>query len=223
MSTATATASQTITPQPTLPASIASCIPDDAQRESALVVGIVDGDTIDVRMHGQVVRVRYIGIDTPERGEMMFNQAAAYNQTLVHNKTVTLVRDQSETDQFDRLLRYVIAGDTFVNYELVDQGYAGASAYPPDTACADVLEAAEGQAQTAGRGLWMPTPVPFIPLPTSGGGNNAENCHPSYPGVCIPPPPPDLDCPQISYTDFTVLPPDPHRFDGDDDGVGCES
>jgi micrococcal nuclease len=222
-STATATASQTLTLQPTLPVSIASCIPDDVPRETALVVGIVDGDTIDVLVDGQVVRVRYIGIDTPERGETLFNQAAAYNQTLVYNKTVTLVKDQSETDRFDRLLRYVIAGDTFVNDELVDQGYAGASVYPPDTACADDFAAAQRQAQSAGRGLWMPTPVPFIPLPTSGGGSNAGSCHPSYPGVCIPPPPPDLDCPQISYRDFTVLPPDPHGFDGNHDGVGCES
>ena len=48
-------------------------------------------------------------------------------------------------------------------------------------------------------------------------------CSASYPTVCIPPPPPDLDCGEISYTNFTVYEPDPHRFDGDNDGVGCES
>ena len=36
------------------------------------------------------------------------------------------------------------------------------------------------------------------------------------------PPPPDLDCPDIPYRNFTVLPPDPHRFDADNDGIGCE-
>jgi micrococcal nuclease len=40
--------------------------------------------------------------------------------------------------------------------------------------------------------------------------------------VCIPPPPPDLDCGDIPYKRFRVLPPDPHRFDGDNDGIGCE-
>ena len=50
-----------------------------------------------------------------------------------------------------------------------------------------------------------------------------SNCSPSYPGVCIPPPPPDLDCGDIPYRNFTVLQPDPHRFDGDKDGIGCES
>ena len=49
-------------------------------------------------------------------------------------------------------------------------------------------------------------------------------CSPAYPSVCIPPPPPDLDCGDIPHRRFTVLPPDPHRFDGNDnDGVGCES
>lgn len=56
------------------------------------------------------------------------------------------------------------------------------------------------------------------PMPTS-----RPNCHASYPSVCIPPPPPDLDCPNISYRRFKVLPPDPHNFDADHDGVGCEN
>jgi PKD repeat protein len=48
-------------------------------------------------------------------------------------------------------------------------------------------------------------------------------CDPSYPGLCIPPPPPDLDCDNISARNFRVLPPDPHRFDDDNDGIGCPS
>jgi endonuclease YncB( thermonuclease family) len=48
-------------------------------------------------------------------------------------------------------------------------------------------------------------------------------CDPSYPTVCIPPPPPDLDCDEIPYNNFKVLPPDPHRFDRDKDGIGCET
>ncbi len=50
-----------------------------------------------------------------------------------------------------------------------------------------------------------------------------NNCDPSYPDVCIPPYPPDLDCGEIRYTNFYVLQPDPHGFDGDKDGIGCES
>ena len=50
-----------------------------------------------------------------------------------------------------------------------------------------------------------------------------QNCDPSYPDFCIPSPPPDLDCGDITHKNFEVLQPDPHRFDGDYDGIGCES
>lgn len=49
-----------------------------------------------------------------------------------------------------------------------------------------------------------------------------QKCDPAYPTVCIPPPPPDLDCGDIPHRNFKVLAPDPHRFDRDGDGVGCE-
>jgi hypothetical protein len=50
------------------------------------------------------------------------------------------------------------------------------------------------------------------------------NCDASYPTVCIPSPPPDLDCRDIQqYKNFPVRQPDPHHFDGDKDGIGCET
>ena len=50
-----------------------------------------------------------------------------------------------------------------------------------------------------------------------------NRCDPSYPDFCIPPPPPDLDCADIGRQDFRVVGADPHRFDADRDGIGCES
>jgi hypothetical protein len=55
------------------------------------------------------------------------------------------------------------------------------------------------------------------------GGGGGGRCDPAYPTVCIPSPPPDLDCGQVQYTNFVVRPPDPHNFDSDGDGRGCES
>jgi hypothetical protein len=49
------------------------------------------------------------------------------------------------------------------------------------------------------------------------------NCDTSYPDVCIRPYPPDLDCGEVQYTNFKVLSPDPHDFDREGDGIGCES
>ena len=48
-------------------------------------------------------------------------------------------------------------------------------------------------------------------------------CDPAYPDVCIPPAPPKLDCDDVPFRRFRVLYPDPHGFDGDHDGIGCES
>jgi micrococcal nuclease len=56
-----------------------------------------------------------------------------------------------------------------------------------------------------------------------GGDGGGAKCDPAYPGVCIPPPPPDKDCGDVSFTNFKVKPADPHNFDSDSDGVGCES
>jgi hypothetical protein len=68
-----------------------------------------------------------------------------------------------------------------------------------------------------------PAPTPAAaPAPAPA---TAANCHPSYPDFCIPPPPPDLNCnsPLLQgRRNFTVRPPDPHRFDNDHDGIGCE-
>ncbi len=66
-------------------------------------------------------------------------------------------------------------------------------------------------------------PPRYDPDEGGGGGGGGGNCDPSYPTVCIPPPPPDLDCGDVPYRNFKVLPPDPHHFDGDHDGIGCET
>jgi hypothetical protein len=50
-----------------------------------------------------------------------------------------------------------------------------------------------------------------------------ENCDPSYPDVCIAPPPPNLKCDDVPYTDIRVEGDDPHGFDSEGDGIGCES
>jgi micrococcal nuclease len=51
---------------------------------------------------------------------------------------------------------------------------------------------------------------------------NRTGCNPNY-GRCIPGSPPDLDCPQIPFRGFRVGPGDPHGFDTDHDGIGCET
>ena len=60
---------------------------------------------------------------------------------------------------------------------------------------------------------------PYIPPPAP----KELSCDSSYPSVCIPPYPPDLDCAEIPHRNFRVIGSDPHGFDRDKDGIGCES
>ena len=217
-----------VSPTPSLPLSLVGgpCIPNDTLRQIARVVSITDGDTIRVEIDGVNYPVRYIGTDTAEPTEPYGSTATAANRALVEGKTAILVKDVSETDAFDRLLRYVVVDDHFVNYDLVREGHAQAVSYPPDTACYLAFVEAQRQAEQEGKGMWKVTPtVKPVPSPTNqpAATEGPSNCSPAYPTVCIPPPPPDLDCPQITFRRFIVLPPDPHNFDGDHDGVGCES
>ena len=129
-------------------------LPDDATE--ALVLDVIDGDTITVKLEQAVHTVRYIGINAPERDEPWGPAATEANRNLVDGRVVFLQRDISETDEFDRLLRYVYLPDgTFVNGELVRRGMARARAYPPDTTRQATLTEMEQQARAAGRGLWQ--------------------------------------------------------------------
>lgn len=74
---------------------------------TARVTRVIDGDTIDVEISGQTYRVRYVGVNTPERDEECYAEAVAANAALVEGRTVRLEFDTSDTDRFDRLLRYV--------------------------------------------------------------------------------------------------------------------
>lgn len=126
----------------------------------ARVTRVVDGDTIEVALDGGTEDVRYIGVDTPETvkpGEPVqcFGpQASELNHELVDGETVRLVFDRELRDVYGRLLAYVHVGETFVNAELVREGYARTLEIPPNTARADRLATLESRAGRAGLGLW---------------------------------------------------------------------
>lgn len=198
--------------------------------EMATVLSITDGDTIRVDRGFGSEPVRYIGINTPEVGDPGGSEATAENARLAQGMQVVLERDVSETDQFDRLRRYVWidtgAGWTFVNLELVRRGFAQAATYPPDVRFSDLFLAAERAARTAEVGLWAATPEPRPPpKPTDlpGPTRATANCHPSY-DPCLPIVA-DLDCPDpraMGAAPVTVIGPDDYRLNRDHDGIGCE-
>lgn len=96
---------------------------------------------------------------------------------------------------------------------LLAEGYAQLLTIPPNVRYVEVFRVVQTEARQKGKGLWAKAGDPQAVRPP---------CDPSYPDVCIPPPPPDLDCRDVTYRRSRVLPPDPHNFDGDGDGIGCE-
>lgn len=127
--------------------------PDPARLQPARVVHVVDGDTIDVEIEGQEERVRYYGIDTPERGDSCFSEATARNDELIDGN-VLLLPDARDRDRSGRLLRYVFdAQGNSVDARLIAEGLA--HAWREDGAYRDQLVALEDQADAARIGcLW---------------------------------------------------------------------
>ena len=156
--TTTPSGSAPLTTSPTSPAASTPILPPGLT--PATVTRVVDGDTIEVKIAGREYTLRYIGINTPETVdprrpvECFGHEASDFNTQLVLGKTVSLEKDVSETDQFGRLLRYVWLGTEMVNATLVREGYAQASAYPPDVRYQDIFTSLQAEAAEAGSGLW---------------------------------------------------------------------
>jgi endonuclease YncB( thermonuclease family) len=121
--------------------------------EEGRVEEVIDGDTIDVILDGREVRVRYFGVDTPERGRRCFREATDRNELLIGER-VLLLRDQRETDSFGRLLRYVfLPSGVSVDATLVAEGFG--LAWREDGRYRDQIIGLETQADAADRGcLW---------------------------------------------------------------------
>ncbi len=138
----------------------------------ASFVRTVDGDTIIVKIDGEKYRVRLIGINTPEsvapessgkENTEEGREASDYTKELLKDtEYVWLQKDTSETDKFDRLLRYVwleVPNDPrdsaevaqkMLNGILVRNGYAEAVTYKPDTAYQDIFEYIATMASSSG-------------------------------------------------------------------------
>lgn len=102
-------------------------------RETGVCVHVIDGDTMSVSLNGEVVRVRLIGVDAPERGKAGYHAATDKLRHMVEGKVITLERDRTDKDQYDRKLRYVWVSGKFVNRELVRSGNAKVMAIAPNT------------------------------------------------------------------------------------------
>ncbi|GEM_PF-4318837 len=118
---------------------------------------VIDGDTLKLS-DGEVVR--FIGIDAPEvvgpkePVQCFGEEVNMKTKEMLEGKTVTLVKDISNKDQYGRLLRYVYLEDVFVNDYLVRQGFARVDNFPPDEKFRDQFKSAQNEAKENKRGFW---------------------------------------------------------------------
>jgi micrococcal nuclease len=132
--------------------------PDPARSVAGcLVTRIVDGDTLDVEDCSDEGRVRLILADTPEvffGVECYGREASAYTEQSLLGRSVTLERDVSDLDRFDRKLRYIwVDGDLF-NAQIVRDGYAVLATFPPDVKHVELVREAQRFAFEREIGLW---------------------------------------------------------------------
>lgn len=118
---------------------------------TAVVDYVIDGDTI-VLSNGE--RVRYLGINAPEKGQPSSTEATRANERLVAGKKVKLEFDVQTRDRYGRLLAYVWVGDTMINEEIVREGWAVSETIQPNVKYQDQILQAQKEARNACRGLW---------------------------------------------------------------------
>ena len=140
--------------------------PIKTQYEYFKVTRVVDGDTLEVDIHGAKEKVRLIGINTPEtvdprRSVQCFGKEASNRmKELAQDKSVRLESDdtQSFRDTYDRLLDYVYLEDgQMLNRKMIAEGYAYEYTYGVPYKYQKEFRELVALARTSGRGLWSVT------------------------------------------------------------------
>ncbi len=134
---------------------------------SARCVFVTDGDTIKIRIEGQVENVRLIGVNAPERKDEGWKAARDFVSELCFDKEVRIEFDKVERDRYKRILAYVfvpVAGgeDIFVNGELLRKGHAEYYGYKATNRYSEHLKAIECEDEAVP--LLAAVPASVVPL-----------------------------------------------------------
>ena len=121
------------------------------------VVKVADGDTITIMTPAGKERIRFLGIDAPEKAQTPWGpRARQFLSDLVMGKDVRVEQDVELRDRYGRVLGYVYIGNRFANLELVKAGLSMLYTSPPNVAHTDEFQRAQTEAREAGRGIWSP-------------------------------------------------------------------
>jgi micrococcal nuclease len=136
------------------------CWPLTAHAWMAKVVSVTDGDTIKVynAEQGQI-KIRFYGIDTPEKAQPYGKAAGKYLASLIAGATVAI--ETVTKDRYGRTVGIVSDSEININQEMVRAGYAWVyRKYCDRSFCSDWLQL-EDKARNSKIGLWQePNPIP---------------------------------------------------------------
>ncbi|MDQ3316915.1 MAG: thermonuclease family protein [Actinomycetota bacterium] len=221
--------------------------------ETVTVSRVVDGDTIEISPAvGGVTDVRLIGVDTPEtvdpgeEVEPYGPESSDFATGELTGRSVGLEFGAERTDQYDRLLAYIYVGGEMFNEVLVEEGYAQAYPYEPNTEYEGRFAEAQEEAKASGLGIWgLPLAKQCLLANHGNGiGEGSPGCGESSaspsasasasasasPSASSPAPGGggglpsgggDIDCDQVDGP-IPTPPGDPDGLDGDGDGLACE-
>jgi len=142
--------------------------------DTVTVTKVIDGDTIELS-DGR--RVRYIGINTPERDQPFYQEASETNRQLVERREIRLEFDQDTFDQYGRTLAYIWVEGQMVNLTMLKLGFANAFTVPPNVRYEAEFRAAEREAREAERGLWAGSSIQLriIQIEADAPGDDRQN------------------------------------------------
>lgn len=172
---------------------------------AATVASVTDGDTIKL---SDGTSVRYVGINTPERGKPFYDEAKQLNERLTRGKEVRLELNSRPRDRYGRTLARVYAGEVLVNAELVAAGLA-------HVYIMDAFDQAEQwmqlqkKAQTERKGLWrdgVPGPLRITRLQADAPGDDRKNPNGEYLRLC------NVGDTPLDLTGFAVQDTARHRY-----------
>lgn len=115
------------------------------------VTRIIDGDTLELSKGN---KIRLLGINTPERGRYLYDEAKERLEELVLGKNVTLKSDFEHTDRYGRNLSYVFIDDIHINTLILKEGLAVSYIVEPNDRYSEEIVSAEEYAMDSGSGLW---------------------------------------------------------------------
>ena len=123
----------------------------------AKVIGIMDGDTIEVLKDGRPLRVRLHGIDCPERNQDFGSVARQFTGEKTFGRVVEIV--PMDADKYGRTVAKVYVDGQYLNLMLLAEGLAWwFKKYAPND---DDLAQAEQEARKLKKGLWShPNAIP---------------------------------------------------------------